>query len=89
FREAIAQLLLGAMSNIERSGLLRFRRGLTHRDYMRAARANDTVYPALRSMVRLYEPLGFGRRTATRKHFDLSLSGYETGFHGTTPVVSV
>ena len=89
YREAIAQLLLGAMSNIERSGMVRFRRGLTHRDYMRAVRPNETIYPALRSMVRLYEPLGFGRRPATSKHFDLSLSGYESGFHGTTPVVNV
>lgn len=89
FREAIAQLLLGAMSNVERSGLIRYRRGLTHRDYLRAIRLNEPLYASMKGMVRLYEPLGFGRRDATRKHFDLTLTGYETGFHGTAPVVNV
>lgn len=80
YREAIVQLLLGAMSSIERAGLLRFRRGLTLRDYLRAVRATPNPHSSLRSMIRIYEPLGFGRRDATRKHFELTLAGYEQGF---------
>ncbi|MGH9175532.1 MAG: DUF4129 domain-containing protein, partial [Vicinamibacterales bacterium] len=83
YREAVAQLLLGAMSHIERGGLIRFRRGLTCRDYLRAVRRNDGPYEAMRSLVRTYEPLGWGRREATRDHFDISLTGYEAGFRAT------
>ena len=39
FREAIAQLLLGGMSNLERAGIVKYRKGLTHRDYVRASRS--------------------------------------------------
>ena len=80
YREAVAQLLLGAMSHIERAGWIRFRRGLTHRDYLRAIRSRESTYLALRDIVGTYEPLGFGRRTATGEHFILSLRRYEDGF---------
>lgn len=80
YREAVARLLLGAMSRMERSGIIRYRRGLTHRDYVRAARDDRAVYDAMRSMVRIYEPLGFGRREPGREHFDQSLDGYLSGF---------
>lgn len=82
FRDAIVQLLLGAMSDIERSGLLQFRQGLTLRDYLRSVRGQDKLFQALRQMVRVYEPVGFGRREATRKHYELTLAGYQAGFHG-------
>jgi len=80
FAEAIAQLLLGAMSQIERAELIRYRRGLTHRDYLRAVSSKDNSRVAFRSMVRTYEPIGFGRREATREHFSDSMSHYEAGF---------
>lgn len=80
YREAVAQLLLGAMSHIERAGLIHYRRGLTLRDYLRAARRAKLQFAGMKSMVRVYEPLGFGRRDATREHFDTSLAGYEQGF---------
>jgi hypothetical protein len=80
FREAVAQLLLGAMSHIERAGWIRFRRGLTYRDYLRAARTHEQAHAALREIVGTYEPLGFGRRTATGEHFTHSLQSYEAGF---------
>ncbi|MFM7055580.1 MAG: hypothetical protein ACKO2P_01520 [Planctomycetota bacterium] len=35
YRMAIRELLLGSMSWIERAGLIRYRRGLTNRDYVR------------------------------------------------------
>jgi hypothetical protein len=80
YREAIAQLLLGAMSDIERRGQIRFRQGLTFRDYLRAVGEQQSRYEALRLMVRTYEPLGFGRRVPEAAHFETSLSGYEAGF---------
>lgn len=83
YRDAVAQLLLGAMSSIERAGWIHYRQGLTHRDYARAIRSHDTPYQSMRAMVRVYEPLGFGRRKATQQHFELSLSGYQAGFRAT------
>ena len=80
FRDAIAQLLLGAMSYIERGRLIRYRRGLTHRDYIRAVSGKEPMREALSGMVHVYEPIGFGRRSATPEHFQLSLEGYEAGF---------
>lgn len=87
YQQACAQLLLGAMSQIERSGRLHYRQGLTLRDYQRAVRGDETLYQAIRELIRIYEPLGFGRRPATRRHFELSLSGYEAGFHAPTPAL--
>jgi hypothetical protein len=80
FREAIAQLILGAMSFTERSGLIRFRRGLTYRDYLRALRGRSEQHQALRTIVGVYEPIGFGRRPAHYDHYRTSLDDYETGF---------
>jgi len=71
------------MSHLERAELIRYRRGLTLRDYLRAAQKEQRHYTALKSMVRVYEPLGFGRRRANQQLFQQTLSGYETGFHGT------
>ena len=82
FREAIAQLLLGGMSHLERAGIVKFRKGLTHRDYVRASRSEPGHNQAMRQMVKLYEPLGFGRRTPNRDQFEQSLSAYQTGFRG-------
>jgi hypothetical protein len=86
FREAIAQLILGAMSFTERSGLIRFRRGLTHRDYLRALRSRNEQHQALRTIVAVYEPICFGRQPAQVGHYDASLDGYQTGFR--RPAVS-
>jgi hypothetical protein len=80
FREAIGQLILGAMSVTERSGLIRFRRGLTHRDYMRALRGRSQQHQAFRTIVGVYEPICFGRRPAEIDHYRTSLDGYQTGF---------
>lgn len=85
YREAVSQLLWGAMSWIERAGLIRYRRGLTHRDYLRSVRSEQDLHEAMRAMVRVYEPLGFGRRTPEPKHYESSLSQYETAFR-TTPI---
>jgi hypothetical protein len=87
FREAIAQLILGAMSFTERSGLIRFRRGLTHRDYLRALRGRNEQHRAMRTMVAVYEPICFGRQPAQVLHFRTSLDGYQTGFEKQTAAV--
>ena len=87
YREAIAQLRFGAMSDVERSGLIKYRSGLTHRDYVRALREDESLSLAMRNMVRTFEPLGFGRREATRQHFDQTLSHYEKGFRGSSHVL--
>lgn len=88
YREAITQLLLGAMSSLERAGLVRYRRGLTCRDYARAVRAHKPQYTSLRNMVRLYEPLAFGRRPAAHHHFERGLKEYQSGFAGPTNIES-
>lgn len=80
FREAMAQLLLGGMSRIERDRLIRYRRGLTFRDYLRVLRSNPPAYGGFRAMVDQYEPVNFGRREATRQSFETALIGYRSGF---------
>ena len=84
-RDAMAHLLLGAMCRIERSGRIRYRRGLTLRDYLRAVRASNRQRDSFGQMIRLYEPISFGRREATEEHFQLSLAGYESGFEQENP----
>lgn len=80
YREAIGQLILGAMSYTERGGLIRFRRGLTHRDYLRALRERGIQQQAFRTLVLVYEPICFGRRPALPEHYHTSLDGYQSGF---------
>jgi hypothetical protein len=89
FREAIGQLILGAMSRTERSGLIRFRRGLTNRDYLRALRGRAMQHHAFRSIVGVYEPICFGRRAAQVEHYRTSLDGYQTGFQQPLPADAV
>jgi hypothetical protein len=80
YKEAVVQLLLGAMSRVERAGWVRFRRGMTVRDYLRSINQYPAAYKGFRSIVRVFEPLSFGRREPTSDHFDKSLQGYEAGF---------
>jgi len=80
FGEAIAQLLLGSMSRTEQAELIRFRRGLTYRDYVRALRTHPEPMAAFRAMVRLYLPIGFGRRTAAESQYREASEYYSKGF---------
>lgn len=78
YREAIRELLLGAMSASERRGLIRFRRGLTNRDYFYAARG-----PARESfgfIASAFEQVYFGRREATSDAFRDSCRAYQKSF---------
>jgi hypothetical protein len=76
FSEAIAQLLLGTLSATERHGLIRFRKGLTYRDYRRALRKIRPAQEAFQQLCGIYLPVGFGRRQAGRDQFDESLRHY-------------
>jgi len=80
YREAVVQLVLGAMSRVERAGWVRFRQGMTVRDYLKSVEKHPAAYEGFRSIVRVFEPLTFGRREPTRAHFDKSLEGYKSGF---------
>lgn len=80
FGEAIAQLLLGSMSQMERSELIRFRRGLTYRDYLRALRGHPAHRDAFRALVQTYLPVGFGRRPATATQYHEAAAGYDQSF---------
>ncbi|WP_198000823.1 DUF4129 domain-containing protein [Gimesia fumaroli] len=80
YHNAIVQLIYGSMSFIERAGWIRFRKGLTYRDYLRAARPHGLPGDSFRQIIRTYEPLGFGRREATREHFESTLQYYESAF---------
>jgi len=77
FDEALALLLLGAMSHAERAGLIRPRRGLTYRDYLRAIPRDSAWHPTLAGLVNAYAPVGFGRREATSAAFAAAIAPYE------------
>lgn len=80
FHEAVAQLMLGAMSFVEHRELLRFRRGLTFRNYVSALSGMKVAQQAFRALVRVFEPIEYGRREATRAHFEAAIASYEEGF---------
>ena len=80
FREAIGCLLMGGMSHAERAAWIRPRRGLTHRDYLKAMRSKPDPYTGFKTILGIYEPICFGRRDAFQDHFDVSLEHYERGF---------
>lgn len=80
YRSAVAQLLLGAMSAIERRQWIRYRRGLTLADYLRSVRTQPATYSGLTTVVRVYEPIEYGRQPATEAQFQTALNGYQQGF---------
>jgi Domain of unknown function (DUF4129) len=78
YREGIRELLLGAMSATERRGLIRFRKGLTNRDYLYSVRG-----PARDSFGRIassFEHVYFGRRDATSEAFQKCCQEYSKSF---------
>jgi preprotein translocase subunit SecG len=79
-RGAIRQLLLGCMSWIERHGLLRYRKGLTNRDYLRAVYRRQTQREGISGVITEFELIYFGRRDATSERFRRCLSGFRSGF---------
>lgn len=85
YRAAIREILLGCMSWAERSGLIRYRKGLTNRDYLRALRQQPDRRQALAVIARDFEEVFFGRRDATPERFDRCLDEFRTRIHGPDP----
>lgn len=83
YKGAIRQLLLAAMSTLERRGLVRFRKGLTNRDYLHAARGPSRA--SLDVVVRQFEHVYFGRREATSEGYSECRRQMEKGFPLETP----
>lgn len=82
---AIRQLLLGSMSWTERRGLIRFRRGLTNREYLRAVRSRPAQLQCMQEVVLAFEEVFFGRRPATRERFERVLPEYRAAFESDDP----
>ena len=77
FRAAIRELLLGSMSWIERAGMIRFRKGLTNRDYLRAVWNRNAQRDAYRTTANEFELIYFGRRRATEEKFQKCLTQFQ------------
>lgn len=60
--EAIAHVLFACQRQLEACGFLRFRRGLTNRDYIRSLRSQESARVALTQIVTVFEAIHFGRR---------------------------
>lgn len=82
FRGAIRELLLGGMSWTERRGLIRHRKGLTNRDYVRALGREPRRRDAFSRIVTTFEIVYFGRRAATGEGFHDCLQEYRGAFQG-------
>jgi hypothetical protein len=80
YRMAIRELLLGSMSWSERSGLIRYRRGLTNRDYVRSVWRRQTQRDAMLQTASNFELIWFGRRTPTEDMFIACLTGFQGAF---------
>lgn len=83
YRAAIRELLLGSMSWIERAGLIRFRKGLTNRDYIRVIWRNEPHRQSYYTIATNFELVYFGRRTATQEMYQTSLAGFQGAFRET------
>lgn len=80
FAAAIRELLLGSMSWIERAGLIRFRKGLTNRDYIRAVWRQEDRRAAYLVTGTEFELVFFGRRMATSEMFARCLTAFQGAF---------
>ncbi|HXV61665.1 MAG TPA: DUF4129 domain-containing protein [Vicinamibacteria bacterium] len=78
YREAIREILFGAMSSIERRGLIRFRKGLTNRDYRLAVRGTSRESFAL--IATAFEIVAFGRREPTLESYRACCQEFEKSF---------
>jgi|LauGreDrversion4_2_1035121.scaffolds.fasta_scaffold01368_10 hypothetical protein len=79
-RAAIRELLLGSMAWIERAGLIRYRRGLTNRDYVRSVWRRLQQREAYLTTAGHFELVYFGRRAATAEMFERCLGEFEGAF---------
>lgn len=79
-RAAIRELLLGSMSWIERAGMIRYRRGLTNRDYLRSLWRRPDKRDAYAVTARHFELVYFGRRQPSQTMFELCLAEFQGAF---------
>lgn len=90
FRAAIRELLLGSMSWIERAGLIRFRKGLTNRDYLRSVWRRHDKRTAYLTTATQFELVYFGRRIPTPEMFERCLESFREAFREEeTPTAAV
>ncbi len=80
FRGAIRELLLGSMSWIERAGLIRYRKGLTNRDYLRTVWRRQEKRHAFLTTASQFEYVYFGRRLPTSEMFEQCLASFRGAF---------
>ena len=80
YRAAIRELLLGSMSWIERAGLIRYRKGLTNRDYLRSVWRREDKREGYLITASKFEYVYFGRRTPTAEMFDMCLASFQGAF---------
>ena len=85
FRAAIRELVLGGMSWAERTGRIRYRRGLTNRDYVRAIWSDHARRLSLMVIVEAFDRVFFGRRLAEQKRFELCLAEFQQSFREPLP----
>lgn len=90
YKAAIRELLIGGMSWIERAGLIRFRKGLTNRDYVRAVWKQSEKRQAYVNTATEFERIYFGRRDANRDTFETCLRSFQGSFREEeTPTTAV
>ncbi len=80
YRAAIRELVLGGMSWTERAGLIRHRRGLTNRDYVRAVWRDASRREALLLIVESFDLVFFGRRPAEESQYERCLAAFQESF---------
>lgn len=80
FRSAIRELVLGCMSWTERAGLIRYRRGLTNRDYVRAVWRQEQRRESLMMIVDAFERVFYGHREADRETYESCLGQFQESF---------
>lgn len=80
YRSAIRELLLGSMSWIERAGLIRYRKGLTNRDYVRSVWRRTDKREGYLTTASQFEFVYFGRRTPTAEMFETCLTSFQGAF---------
>lgn len=89
-RAAIRELLLGSMSWIERAGMIRYRRGLTNRDYVRSVWRRQDKRDAYLTTATQFEFVFFGRRVPSVEMFESCLSSFRGAFRDEeTPTAAV
>ncbi len=90
YRAAIRELLLGGMSWIERAGMIRYRKGLTNRDYVRAVWRRTEKRDAYIMTATQFELVFFGRREPTAVMFEMCLDSFRGAFREEeTPTAAV